>query len=539
VASVHTREVALPDASDNHPFRRAGLGRRALPFAAVAVIAEASLALPPGPGSNGYTVLSAVLLVVTAGAIILLPWPRLPAWATVLVPVTYAWAVCTLILATGTSASGVGIVILIPLFWSVLFHRRWDSFVVVASIVLVEVVTSLTPVRAADVVLLRRVVFWSLIGILVTVATHGLRDRLRHTLLEREHMLRQTNALAVAATELTVMFNSDDVLFTASRIAAELVSPPGTPGRRAQYTRVIDSMVHVVAQYDEAGESESPDLPLSELPNLQEVMRTGAATNRPIVIEAAGPEVRKRISSLGLTNGVYVPLFANGTIDGVLSVTTRGEKVTPELFEYCKALGHITELALENARAHELLEAQATTDELTGLPNRRAFDQLLARRPGRLPFCILAIDLDGLKHVNDTLGHTAGDEMLVHVSGILAATFRQGDMFARIGGDEFIGLLFDATESDGAEVANRMLAALAAAPSGASPSGVNPAGVSIGIASGGPEDKGQITYAAADAAMYRAKRTGGGRYVVASQSAVTAMTEIAADPGPQEAAAVT
>lgn len=125
------------------------------------------------------------------------------------------------------------------------------------------------------------------------------------------------------------------------------MSPPGTPGRRAQYTRVIDSMAHVVAQYDEAGESFSPDLPLSELPNLQEVLRTGAATNRPIVTEAAGAEVKKRISSLGLTNGVDVPLFANGTIDGVLSVTTQGEKVSPELFEYCKALGHITELALE------------------------------------------------------------------------------------------------------------------------------------------------------------------------------------------------
>jgi diguanylate cyclase (GGDEF)-like protein len=168
-------------------------------------------------------------------------------------------------------------------------------------------------------------------------------------------------------------------------------------------------------------------------------------------------------------------------------------------------------LALENARAHERLEAQATTNELTGLPNRRAFDQLLARRPGRFHFCILAIDLDGLKQVNDTFGHTAGDNMLVHVSGVLAATLRHGDMFARIGGDEFVGLLFNANENEGAEAARRMLAALAATQFGGSP-----AGVSIGIASGGPEDQGQVTYAAADAAMYRAKRNGGSRYVVAS-----------------------
>jgi GGDEF domain-containing protein len=138
------------------------------------------------------------------------------------------------------------------------------------------------------------------------------------------------------------------------------------------------------------------------------------------------------------------------------------------------------------------LEAQATTDALTGLPNRRAFDQLLARRPGRLPFCILAIDLDDLKQVNDTLGHTAGDNMLVHVSRVLAAE-------------------------------------LAATPFGGSP-----AGVSIGIASGGPEDKGQFTHAAADAAMYRAKRNGGSRSVVASQ--VDEVDETEVDVGPAAAA---
>ncbi len=137
---------------------------------------------------------------------------------------------------------------------------------------------------------------------------------------------------------------------------------------------------------------------------------TGAAVNRPIITTAAGPQVQERLASLGVTHGVYVPVHLDGAIDGVLSVTTRGEPVSYELFEYCKALGHITELALQNARAHERLEAQATTDELTGLANRRAFDDLLARRPGRLPFCILAIDLDGLKRVNDTFGHAAGDE---------------------------------------------------------------------------------------------------------------------------------
>jgi diguanylate cyclase (GGDEF)-like protein len=508
--------VANPAAAiSNHPFRREGLARRGIPFAVAAIIAEASLALPPGPSSSGYTALSAGLLVGVCAAMVFLPWQRLPAWSTVLVPVAYVWSGCALILATGTSASGVGVVILIPLLWSVLFHSRWNSFIVVASIVLVEVITSLTPDRVPDAVLLRSVLLWAVIGLLVTVTTHELRIRLRRNLIEREGMLRRTSGLASAAVELTAMLSCDDVLMTAARMAAEVVSPAGTPGRRAQYTRIVGDRLHVVAQFDENGEngeSSTLDIPLSELPNLANVMATGFAVNQPIVMTAAGPAVQQQIASMGLTHAVYVPVYSNGVIDGVLSVATRGESITPELFEVCKTLGHITELALENARSRELLEEQATTDELTGLANRRAFDQWIARRPGRLEYCILAVDLDGLKQINDTLGHAVGDQMLIYVSGVLASTFRQGDLFARIGGDEFAGLLFQANENDGRDVAMRMLAALIEeSPRGASPS------VSIGIASGGPESDGQMIYAAADAAMYRAKRSGGGRFVVASR----------------------
>jgi diguanylate cyclase (GGDEF)-like protein len=508
----------MPTASfSNHPFRHEGLARRGIPFAVAAIIAEVTLALPPGPSSNGYTALSAGLLVGVLAAAVFLPWQRLPAWSTVLIPVVYVWSVCTLILATGTSASGVGIVILIPLFWSILFHSRWNSFVVVASIVLVEVITSFTPERLTDDVLVRRVLLWTLVGLLVTVTTHELRIRLRRNLIERESMLRRTNGLASAAVELTAMLSCDDVLATATRMAAELVSPAGTPDRRAQYNRVVGSMVRTVALYDEGGQSVSSDVPLSELPlsefpNLREVMTTGTAVNRAISIEAAGPEIQERVAALGLTHGVYVPVYSNGVIDGVLSVTTRGESVSPELFEFCKTLGHLTELAMENARSRERLEEQATTDELTGLANRRAFDHLLADRPGRLEYCVLAVDLDGLKQVNDTMGHAMGDEMLIHVSRVLASTFRKGDMFARIGGDEFAGLLFNADENDGHDVAMRMLAALDAASS----TGTSP-GVSIGIASGGPESDGLAVYAAADAAMYQAKRSGGNRFVVASR----------------------
>jgi diguanylate cyclase (GGDEF)-like protein len=494
------------------PFRRDGLFKRALPFAAVAILAEASLALPPGPQSAGYTALSVVLLVAVFASIAIAPWNRLPKWMSVLVPVAYVASVLTLILATGSASSGIGIVIIVPLVWSVLFHERWESLVVVAAILATELITSLTPMEVPGAVLSRRLVFWAFIGLLIAISAHDLRDRARKILLEREIMLRRTDGLAAATQQLTMIFDSHEVITTATELAAQLVSPPGTPGRRAQYTRANGSTVTVVAQYDETGLSTMDfQFPLSEHPILEEVMRTGVAANRPIDTEALGPEVRQIMKTLGLTHGVYVPVYLEGHLDGVLSVPSRGQALSADLFEYCKAVGHLTELALGNARNHELLAAQATTDELTGLPNRRAFDQRVANRPGRLRFCVLALDLDGLKKVNDAEGHTVGDQLLVHFSRLMSATLRSGDTFARLGGDEFAGLLFDADAADGTQAATRMLAALAAAPFRG-----EALGVSIGIASGGPESSGAAVFAAADAAMYRAKRGGGRRYILAT-----------------------
>ncbi|MGR3505290.1 MAG: diguanylate cyclase domain-containing protein [Paracoccaceae bacterium] len=87
-------------------------------------------------------------------------------------------------------------------------------------------------------------------------------------------------------------------------------------------------------------------------------------------------------------------------------------------------------------------EAQALTDTLTGLANRRALDQRLARlERERDGFALMHLDLDLFKAVNDTFGHAAGDHVLRHVAAILTGEMRSGDLAARIGGDEFV-LLF-------------------------------------------------------------------------------------------------
>ncbi len=194
-----------PDLSPGYPFRGPGLLTRVAPFAGIAVLAEASLALVPGPAPAAVAV-SVVLLLAVAAAFSL-PWERLPGRLSVLMPLAYTGSVLALILAAG-SASGVGIVILVPLIWTALFHRRWESACVVAAVVAVMVVVSLTPVAAPEGVTARRVILWAVLGTVIAVATHGLRER-------GSRVRREAARLHDQITELTLVQDRD-------RIAADL-----------------------------------------------------------------------------------------------------------------------------------------------------------------------------------------------------------------------------------------------------------------------------------------------------------------------------
>jgi diguanylate cyclase (GGDEF)-like protein len=171
-------------------------------------------------------------------------------------------------------------------------------------------------------------------------------------------------------------------------------------------------------------------------------------------------------------------------------------------------------LALSDARNFEDAMHQAFHDSLTGLPNRALFLDRLelaharARRSGA-PIAVLFMDLDSFKVVNDSLGHAAGDELLVLVAGRLRRCVRPADTAARFGGDEFAILLEDLDASNGARiVAQRILDSLRE-PFEISGQEVL-VGASIGIASSAQAGSDDLLRNA-DLAMYRAKRLGKAR----------------------------
>ena len=171
--------------------------------------------------------------------------------------------------------------------------------------------------------------------------------------------------------------------------------------------------------------------------------------------------------------------------------------------------------ALEDELAH-----RAFHDSLTGLPNRPLFVEHLEhslRRKARngQPVTILFMDLDNFKDVNDSLGHEAGDLLLVAVAKRLRGCLRDADTLARFGGDEFVVLLDDTpTESVPAQVAGRLLECLAPPFSLAGERVFVSA--SIGLAQHAPfsSDRSDLLLSRADAAMYEAKGLGKGCYAV-------------------------
>jgi diguanylate cyclase (GGDEF)-like protein len=175
-------------------------------------------------------------------------------------------------------------------------------------------------------------------------------------------------------------------------------------------------------------------------------------------------------------------------------------------------LARAVELAMERHRAELRLSRAALHDALTGLPNRALFVDRLrqassrVRRRGR-SLAVLFLDLDGFKAVNDTLGHAAGDAVLVGVAERLAGVLRAGDTAARFGGDEFAILCEDIDgASQALAIAERLLAELSA-PFDADGTDMR-VGASVGIALA--QDGGEQLLREADAAMYRAKERGGG-----------------------------
>jgi diguanylate cyclase (GGDEF)-like protein len=229
----------------------------------------------------------------------------------------------------------------------------------------------------------------------------------------------------------------------------------------------------------------------------------GRAARRRSVLAGTHPfDGRHRIGA---------PVVVDGRAWGmVVALRTRLGAFPREDEKRIAGFAQLASVAVSNAYARERLATQALTDPLTGLANRRAFDDRLAAETERAlrherQLSLMLVDVDRFKAINDRYGHATGDRVLVNLAGDLQAVMRQGDLLARVGGDEMAMILADCPPDQATDVARRMLAKIAEDTSFSKRHGVT---LSIGVAGLAPGEAAERLLRRTDQALYRAKDEG-------------------------------
>jgi diguanylate cyclase (GGDEF)-like protein len=207
---------------------------------------------------------------------------------------------------------------------------------------------------------------------------------------------------------------------------------------------------------------------------------------------------------------VMVPIRRVDPLGAIGIYWAARHQATEKEIGLAQALADSTAVAMEHVRVlGELKEtaALAETDPLTGLPNRRAWDEVLASAVGSgiRQLCVALIDIDHFKECNDAEGHQAGDKLLQDAAAAWRQVLRSGDIVARCGGDEFAVLMPECDAERGEGICERLCGAL---PEGKS--------VSIGVAQRDGQEDAESLMARADQALYEAKQSGRGCVSVAA-----------------------
>jgi diguanylate cyclase (GGDEF)-like protein len=238
-----------------------------------------------------------------------------------------------------------------------------------------------------------------------------------------------------------------------------------------QVATLINSCTAAVSRFDVAanqgtlvGGWSDEGVDLATVPFALDGVTASAAvfrTGRPARTEAGYASKSDPITAMMTTvrgkDEVAAPITVAGKLWGVLGATYRENLIPAGVELRLERFASLVGLAISNADAWDRLERQAATDPLTGIANRRTFHERLADEVARAErygrhLSLALMDLDHFKAVNDAHGHPGGDRVLVLFAQLLSAHSREGELVARIGGEEFAWLMPD-TDEDGAHVA--------------------------------------------------------------------------------------
>jgi diguanylate cyclase (GGDEF)-like protein len=462
---------------------------RVAPFAAAAALVWAAVIVGSTIDWTLYALSVALLLL--AWAVRFTPFGQ--RFEGALSSLVFLGAVAALRDSAGGSGSGVAVVSLIPVFYTALYGRRLRWLYValggVTVFYLAPIVLVGPPAYPSS--QYRAALLTVLVAVIIGLATRRLVNDVRHQAaeaLERERMLGLVNEVVRG-------------LLGGSQSRLEVCEAARTIG--AASMAVLYEPVHGSPVMRATAISGADIEPIEISTDRRSAVTEAFASGQPRMITE---DIATHVGSLVLWEAagrpesiLYEPLSRAGEPVGVLAVGWPvSVKAEDPRATVVALLAHEAAAVIASADTLSELTDMASTDPLTGLPNRRAWD---ARVAGALAagqrFTIAMLDLDHFKEFNDAYGHPAGDRLLKATTAAWREQVRSGDLLARLGGEEFGLLLLDCDTPRATEVIERLRGVVHGDQT-----------CSAGFASWRPGESGEEVLARADIALYEAKESG-------------------------------
>jgi diguanylate cyclase (GGDEF)-like protein len=470
--------------------------RTRVAFAGVMALAFMAVLLQTS-GTNWRLVGVAAAVALLVVAVASTPWFTLGSATMMLtLPLTTDAVIATLRQAQGGSISGYAPLVILPVVWVGVMHGRRA----------VAAITATTGLMFALPILLigppmypasgwRGVTLWTIVAAVVGTGVHLAVRHHRRLVAQSDSQAERLARLTEIQGTLATFDGDASRLMTVAAESAQLLTDAD-----AACIELLDHYEIVCAAAAGAA-TEFLGLRLTARDSL-----TGQCFATKQVLICTDSETDDRVHRdacrlVGARCLILVPLLHANEVKGVLlvwwhaanAITTAGSRLLP-------LVGNIIGSALARAELIEQLTDQADTDELTGLANRRAWYAQLGHavdraRRSQNALTVLAIDVDGLKAVNDNVGHHAGDELLQTAARRWTSVLRTTDLLGRLGGDEF-GVILEMTDADEAtQVVRRLTASLC-----------DEYQASIGVAVWNRIEDVDTLVRRADAQMYKQKR---------------------------------
>ena len=512
----------MGDESTFQPFDRSGLLRRAAPFVGAMWLALVLFPLSRG-GDPDVFVPAVALNVIILLAVLIVPWRRLGPTAAVLPPLAYLLVIALLREADGGGSSAYGALLMLPIFWLALYGSPQQLAVGFAGLAAVFVVPAvLVGAPAYPPSEWTRALVWLCVAPIIGFTVQSLvRDQRRRA----EENLRRAEELEVSQEETRKLVVSMAAVTEATRelarttdstLARKIICTAACTVTGARFAKLMErSPDGDVVMTTNHGLDSGP--PLAIAPG-DEASGAGSVfvSKKPLFVEDARGDDRisqRIVMATGAVSMYFEPVLRNEEAVAVLVVGwDREVDGLNRIAASMRMLAAETAMTLERSDLLARLEEVARTDDLTGLLNRRGWEEKLPRQLAQSrrngdPLCVAMLDLDFFKNYNDQSGHQAGDRHLKQSAAAWVRELRHSDILARYGGEEFSVALPGCRLENARDIVERLREVMPGDQT-----------VSAGLVCWNGRETAEELVGRADAALYEAKRMGRDRLVAAGDT---------------------